>query len=103
MNHAGAATVFPQPIGWGATFNPALIRAVGIAVSDEARATNNAGGAYGLSVWAPNANLFRDPRWGRGHETVGKIMPIFLFFVGGMVLWLSSQSPIPCPRSFTRG
>ena len=47
VNHAGAATVFPQPIAWGATFNPSLIREIGIAVSDEARATNNAGGAYG--------------------------------------------------------
>ena len=76
---AGTATVFPQAIGLGATFNPELIYRIATAISDEARAkyhmSVNQGdrGQYkGLTFWSPNINIFRDPRWGRGHETYGE-------------------------------
>ena len=75
----GRATVFPEPIGLGATFNPGLIWAIGNAVSDEgrakfdiARSVNNYSRYTGLTFWAPNINIFRDPRWGRGMETYGE-------------------------------
>lgn len=76
---AGEATVFPQGIGMGSTWNPDLIHSMGIAVSDEARAKHHAfakegkRGIYqGLTFWTPNINIFRDPRWGRGQETYGE-------------------------------
>lgn len=76
---AGLATVFPQTIGMAASFNDALIYEVFNAVSDEARAKNwhfNSQGQYkryqGLTMWTPNVNIFRDPRWGRGQETYGE-------------------------------
>lgn len=76
----GTATVFPQPIGLAATFEPELIHQMAVATSDEARAkfhdqirkTGNSGNYQGLTMWAPNINIFRDPRWGRGHETYGE-------------------------------
>lgn len=77
---SGRATVFPQAIGLAATFDPALLKQVGEAVSDEARAINNhllSQGKkqklyQGLTFWSPNVNIFRDPRWGRGQETYGE-------------------------------
>ena len=76
---AGLATVFPQTIGMAASFNASLVQKVFTAVSDEARAKNRAfndQGQYkryqGLTMWTPNVNIFRDPRWGRGQETYGE-------------------------------
>lgn len=76
---AGLATVFPQPIGLAASFDPDLIHRIYTAVSDEARAKNtlsSAQGSYkryqGLTMWTPTVNIFRDPRWGRGIETYGE-------------------------------
>ncbi len=76
---AGLATIFPQVIGLGATFNPQLVQEVAEAIATEARAKFNAtvtdeGSAQyrGLTFWAPNINIFRDPRWGRGQETFGE-------------------------------
>ena len=77
---SGRATVFPQAIGLGATFDPELLQNVGDAIADEARAINNhlrASGKkqvlyQGLTFWSPNVNIFRDPRWGRGQETYGE-------------------------------
>lgn len=77
---SGKATVFPQAIGMAATFDPELLKKIGTAISDEARAINNdllsRNGRYiqymGLSFWSPNVNIFRDPRWGRGQETYGE-------------------------------
>ncbi|TNJ44905.1 glycoside hydrolase family 3 C-terminal domain-containing protein [Tamlana fucoidanivorans] len=73
------ATVFPQAIGMAATFNPNLVYRVATAISDEGRAIYNhaqSKGVYrwytGLTFWSPNVNIFRDPRWGRGHETYGE-------------------------------
>lgn len=74
------ATVFPQAIALGATFDPILLEDIGTAVSDEGRAihneiirTNKPAIKYqGLTFWSPNVNIFRDPRWGRGQETYGE-------------------------------
>ncbi len=76
---SGVATVFPQAIGLGATFDEDLIYRISTVISDEARAMYNASiakGYYqqygGLTFWTPNINIFRDPRWGRGQETYGE-------------------------------
>ena len=76
----GRATVFPQAIGLAATWDPGLIKKVGTAISDEGRAKYQAAlqrqgytiQLQGLTFWAPNINIFRDPRWGRGQETYGE-------------------------------
>lgn len=75
----GLATVFPEPIGMAAAFDPETLHDVFVTVSDEARAKNTKAaseGSYkryeGLTVWTPNINIFRDPRWGRGIETYGE-------------------------------
>eukprot|EP00048_Salpingoeca_helianthica_P016232 m.231184 g.231184 ORF g.231184 m.231184 type:complete len:915 (-) comp18276_c0_seq1:117-2861(-) len=67
----GCPTSFPHALALGATFNRSLWRAVGSAITTEARALNNQGIA-GLFYWAPDINLFRDPRWGRGQEVPGE-------------------------------
>nr|MDA3846979.1 glycoside hydrolase family 3 C-terminal domain-containing protein [Vallitaleaceae bacterium] len=76
---AGVATVFPQAIGMGATFDENLVFEVANVISDEARAKHHEyvrQGDHdiykGLTHWSPNINIFRDPRWGRGHETYGE-------------------------------
>src|ERR1039458_10008647 len=76
---AGRATVFPEPIGLAATWDPGLIFRMATAISDEARAKNNEfqrrgkrSMYQGLTFWSPNINLVRDPRWGRGMETYGE-------------------------------
>ncbi|KAK4159859.1 glycoside hydrolase [Cladorrhinum sp. PSN259] len=66
-----AATQFPQAITTAATFNDPLIERIGVIISTEARAFANAGRSH-LDFWTPNVNPFRDPRWGRGHETPGE-------------------------------
>ncbi len=76
---AGTATVFPQAIGLAATFDEDLMEELGDVVSTEGRAKFNMQQKYsdtdiykGLTFWAPNVNIFRDPRWGRGQETYGE-------------------------------
>ena len=76
---AGVATVFPQSIGLAATFDPELVGQIGDVVSTEGRAKFNEfsrrgdHGIYkGLTFWAPNVNIFRDPRWGRNEEGYGE-------------------------------
>ena len=76
---AGTATVFPQAIGVAATFDEDLAGAMAEVIAEEGRAKYNAQkkagdrGIYkGLTFWAPNVNIFRDPRWGRGQETYGE-------------------------------
>jgi len=76
---AGTATVFPQAIALAAMFDEDFQEEIGAAVSTEARAKYNGQSAHGdrdiykgLTVWSPNINIFRDPRWGRGHETYGE-------------------------------
>ncbi len=76
---AGTATVFPQAIGLAAAFDDTLLHAVADTISTEARAKYNMQSELGdrdiykgLSMWSPNINIFRDPRWGRGQETYGE-------------------------------
>lgn len=76
---SGYATVFPQAIGMAATWDTDLLHQVATAISTEARAKynnalrhNNHSIYYGVTVWSPNINIFRDPRWGRGQETYGE-------------------------------
>ncbi len=76
---AGLATVYPQAIGLGATWDEELMLRVSTSISDEARAKHHnfvrKGKRYiyqGLTFWSPNINVFRDPRWGRGQETYGE-------------------------------
>ncbi len=76
---SGTAAVFPQAIGLAATFDPRFVRTIADAVSTEQRGKYNTFSAMedrgiykGLTVWSPNINIFRDPRWGRGQETFGE-------------------------------
>ncbi len=76
---AGTATVFPQAIAMAATFDEQLIFKAADVISTEARAKYNYAHKRGdndiykgLTLWSPNVNIFRDPRWGRGHETYGE-------------------------------
>lgn len=76
---AGVATMFPQAIALAATFDEELLHEVGDVISTEGRAKYNAYSQEGdrdiykgLTFWSPNVNIFRDPRWGRGHETYGE-------------------------------
>ena len=77
---AGIATVFPQAIGLAATFDDQLLLKDATAISSEFRAKYNAEKGKdgstawykGLTVWSPNINIYRDPRWGRGQETYGE-------------------------------
>ncbi len=76
---AGTATSFPQAIGMAATFDKELLGEMGDVVATEGRAKYNTFSAQGdrdiykgLTFWSPNVNIFRDPRWGRGHETYGE-------------------------------
>ncbi|KAG9451585.1 hypothetical protein H6P81_011550 [Aristolochia fimbriata] len=66
------ATSFPQVILTAASFDTRLWYRIGEAIGTEARAIYNSGQATGLTFWAPNINIFRDPRWGRGQETPGE-------------------------------
>lgn len=79
LARSGVATMFPQAVGLAAMFSPELVKRAGEITAEEARAKYNAyqkHGDYdiykGLTLWAPNINIFRDPRWGRGHETYGE-------------------------------
>lgn len=76
---AGSATVFAQAIGMAATFDEELVGEVAACIAEEGRAKYNEFSAHndrdiykGLTFWSPNVNIFRDPRWGRGHETYGE-------------------------------
>ena len=79
LARGGTATSFPQAIGLAAMFDDALLEKIASTISTEARAKYNALSAegdrdiyHGLTMWSPNVNIFRDPRWGRGHETYGE-------------------------------
>ncbi len=64
----GPATVFPQAVGFGATWDPGLVTELGVAVAREVRALHDADPMVSLNLWAPVVNLLRDPRWGRNEE-----------------------------------
>ena len=79
LARGGTATSFPQAIGMAAMFDEDLMEEIGSVVSTEARAKYNALSRegdrdiyHGLTLWSPNVNIFRDPRWGRGQETYGE-------------------------------
>lgn len=76
---AGQATVFPQAIALSAMFDEDMMRKIADVIATEGRAKYNSYSAHndrdiykGLTFWSPNVNIFRDPRWGRGHETYGE-------------------------------
>ena len=76
---AGTATVFPQAIGLASTFDEELLEKVADTIATEGRAKYNEYTSKddrdiykGITYWSPNINIFRDPRWGRGHETYGE-------------------------------
>lgn len=76
---AGTATMFPQAIGMAAAFDEDAMERVGDIIATEGRAKYNEYSRHndrdiykGLTFWSPNINIFRDPRWGRGHETYGE-------------------------------
>ena len=76
---AGTATSFPQAIALAAMFDEDILKEVAEVIAEEGRAKYNASSAEGdrdiykgLTFWSPNVNIFRDPRWGRGHETYGE-------------------------------
>ena len=92
---AGIATIFPQAIGLAASFDEDMMEDVGDAIATEARGKFNMQQEFndtdiykGLTMWAPNVNIFRDPRWGRGHETYGEdpylTSRLAVRFVGGL-------------------
>jgi beta-glucosidase len=98
----GVATVFPQAIALAATWNPALHGRIATVISTEFRAKNNAavartGGTTrryeGLTVWSPNINIFRDPRWGRGQETYGEDPFLTSRFAVAFVRGLQGDDP----------
>ena len=79
LARGGTATSFPQAIGMAAMFDDELLEAIASAIATEARAKYNVLSAegdrdiyHGLTMWSPNINIFRDPRWGRGQETYGE-------------------------------
>ncbi|MDR1505513.1 MAG: glycoside hydrolase family 3 C-terminal domain-containing protein [Treponema sp.] len=96
LANSGTATVFPQAIGMGAMFDTDLVKEIADVTSDEVRAkyndykTVNADGRIwkGITLYAPNINIFRDPRWGRGHETFGEdpylTARTAMAFIGGL-------------------
>jgi beta-glucosidase len=76
---SGYATQFPQSVGMAASWDQPLLHEIGAVISTEARAKYNDAIShgnrsiyYGLTIWSPNINIFRDPRWGRGQETYGE-------------------------------
>ena len=90
---SGLATMFPQAIGMAASWDNALLEKVFTIASEEQRmkyiqCIQEKGGAdqySGLTVWTPNINIFRDPRWGRGQETYGED-PYLMFIMGKAVV-----------------
>ncbi len=105
----GFATVFPQAISMAASWDDQLLYRVFAAARDEglaknnlARKAGNIGRYQGLSIWTPNINIFRDPRWGRGQETYGED-PFLTTQMGlAVVNGLQGQRPLP-QQSFILG
>lgn len=104
-------TVFPEPIGMAASFNDQLVERVFTATSDETRAKyneqvkNNVPNTrfHSLSVWTPNVNIFRDPRWGRGQETYGEDPYLTSIMGAAVVRGLQGASPYSSPTSEEAG
>ncbi|WP_414649881.1 glycoside hydrolase family 3 protein [Dyella sp.] len=108
----GYATVFPQAIGLAASWDPQLAYRVGQTVASQARARFDAIGAghdhpryAGLTLWSPNINIFRDPRWGRGQETYGEDPYLTSQLAVGFVKGIQGDDPdhpkaIATPKHF---
>ena len=103
----GVSTQFPQAVGMAASWDPAGLRRAARVMSDEQRAKHNImkaqqGGNsimdYGLDLWGPNINMFRDPRWGRGQETYGEdpflTSSLLRSFVGGLQQGAQTQNAL---------
>lgn len=108
---AGQATVFPQAIGMAATFDTELVKEMADVVATEGRAKYNAYSGKndrdiykGLTFWSPNVNIFRDPRWGRGHETYGEdpylTSRLGVAFVGGLQGDGETMKAAACAKHF---
>eukprot|EP01084_Bolivina_argentea_P283736 486031_1 len=89
---SGAVTQFPQVITTGATFNESLFYMIGDAIGNEGRALFNIG-KDGITYWAPNVNIFRDPRWGRGQETPGEDPFLTSRYAGNFVSGIQGSDP----------
>jgi beta-glucosidase len=112
LARSGPATVFPQAIGLAASWNPSLMHEVGGVVARQAReryAAIGAGGDHpryhGLTIWSPNINIFRDPRWGRGQETYGEDPTLTAALARGFIGGLQGKDPahptvIATPKHF---
>lgn len=109
---AGVATVFPQAIGMAASFDAPLLRRVADVISTEGRAKyhefqrrQDYGMYKGLTFWSPNVNIFRDPRWGRGHETYGEDPYLTSILGGEFVRGIQGNDPdhlkaVACAKHF---
>lgn len=97
----GEATVFPQAIGMAATWNTRLIEAIADTTATEFRAKylskrrpdGSIAGGPGLTVWSPNVNIFRDPRWGRGQETWGEDPYLTARMGAAFIVGLQGRNP----------
>ncbi|WVZ88565.1 hypothetical protein U9M48_035070 [Paspalum notatum var. saurae] len=87
-----SATSFPQVLLTAASFNDNLWFRIGQATGKEARALYNIGQAEGLTMWSPNVNIFRDPRWGRGQETPGEDPAVASRYAAAFVRGLQGSS-----------
>jgi len=101
LARSGPATVFPQAIGLAASWNPSLMQEVGGVVARQARERYTAIGAgndhpryHGLTIWSPNINIFRDPRWGRGQETYGEDPTLTATLARGFIGGLQGNDPL---------
>ncbi|KAJ1270340.1 hypothetical protein BS78_06G046500 [Paspalum vaginatum] len=92
-----AATSFPQVLLAAAAFDDDLWLRIGQAIGREARALFNVGQAEGLTIWSPNVNIFRDPRWGRGQETPGEDPAVASRYAVAFVRGLQGNSSSPSP------
>ena len=99
---SGLATVFPQAIGMAATWSPDLVERIGDVAAREGRAkhneelkSNNGNTRIyrGTTIWSPNINIFRDPRWGRGQETYGEDPFLTASIADGFVRGLQGDDP----------
>lgn len=97
---AGTATMFPQAIGLASAFDRPLMERVGRCIAKEGRAKYNEQSARGdrdiykgLTFWSPNVNIFRDPRWGRGHETYGEDPALTSCLAVGFIRGIQGEGP----------
>ncbi|TDC85522.1 hypothetical protein E1193_02480 [Micromonospora sp. KC606] len=95
------ATVFPQAVGLGATWNPDLLTRVGAAIAAEIRAHYHRQPTIGLAIWGPVTNLLRDPRWGRNEEGYSECPVLTSTLATAMCRGLSGQSDAGAQRATT--